>query len=130
MKLFPETLWVTPGVLQVDPLFMAAVAWGSENANRALIVRMVILREGVTFTLSTILEPKRAKLKNPSWGTCEFSPNFGYIFSFHIGYSFVEYRGEGISGSLSRQLPENLLSVGPDGLEPSTHGLKVRCSTD
>ena len=21
-------------------------------------------------------------------------------------------------------------SVGPDGLEPSTHGLKVRCSTD
>ena len=22
------------------------------------------------------------------------------------------------------------VSVGPDGLEPSTHGLKVRCSTD
>ena len=22
------------------------------------------------------------------------------------------------------------IKVGPDGLEPSTHGLKVRCSTD
>ena len=29
-----------------------------------------------------------------------------------------------------KALALNLTNVGPDGLEPSTHGLKVRCSTD
>ena len=37
----------------------------------------------------------------------------------------------GIEGlSVSKVQPFRGTKVGPDGLEPSTHGLKVRCSTD
>ena len=37
----------------------------------------------------------------------------------------------GVLGGLCRAIPVyGDIKVGPDGLEPSTHGLKVRCSTD
>ena len=43
-------------------------------------------------------------------------------------------RSEGCENQKTPHIGEALIKlqekVGPDGLEPSTHGLKVRCSTD
>jgi hypothetical protein len=44
---------------------------------------------------------------------------------YGMGKGKVHIEGLSVSRSL-----ECVSKVGPDGLEPSTHGLKVRCSTD